>query len=119
MSRRIAYRDTSREAYDRIKPVSGEIDLAIMAALRAHPAGITCEAIEAFTDRNHQTVSGNLRHLVERGFVVASGDYGQTKSGRRAILWIVNKAPAPKPAPGSVLSPVPVSPVRAKQLKLF
>lgn len=79
------YRETSREAWERFREVSGELDRAILGVLRAGPA--TCQEIERRTDRSHQAVSGNLRHLVERGLVVASGEHGKTESGRRAIKW--------------------------------
>lgn len=81
------YRETSREAWDGFKPaLSGRLDDQILAALK-HAGKATCQEIEQALSREHQAVSGNLRHLVERGLVKPSGGYGQTRSGRRAILW--------------------------------
>lgn len=101
------YRDTSREAWKRFEVISGEIDRGIIDAIRtASASGITCEAIELQIGRKHQAVSGNLRHLVEKGLVKFSGEYGLTTSGRRAMKWILNMQPEPaKPEPsGAQLS---------------
>lgn len=80
------YRETSREALTGFAPVSGKLDALILSALERSPA-LTCQEIENAIRRDHQSVSGNLRHLVERGLVRASGLYGQTRSGRKAIRW--------------------------------
>lgn len=88
--KRIAYKHTSREAYEGFMPVSGELDLAIIAAIRdAGPDGIICEQIERVIGRKHQAVSGNLRHLVERGHVKHNGQYGKTASNRKAMKWVL------------------------------
>ena len=89
------YQETSKEALTSFKPVSGQLDKEIMQALRHHPDGITCQAIEDYIKRDHQAVSGNLRHLVENGHAEASGRFGKTRSGRKAILWIVARPKAP------------------------
>ena len=69
---------------------AAELDRAIMGAMasRADPgAGITCQEIETLTGRSHQSVSANLRHLVEDGLVEPTGAFGVTQSGRRAMTW--------------------------------
>ena len=81
----IAYRETSREAWESMIPIAAELDHAIMTALKTGPT--ICQDIEATIERSHQSVSGNLRHLVENGYVEPSGEFGQTQSGRRAIKW--------------------------------
>lgn len=84
--------DTSRQAWTDFVPVTAALDRAIMEAITAAgPQGLTCQQIEEATGRNHQAVSGNLRHLAERGLVEKSGFYGSTASGRRAIKWRVNQ----------------------------
>lgn len=87
----IRYRhETSGEAWDSFQAVSGALDLEILLVIRASmPEGITCQAIEEQLGRLHQAVSGNLRHLCERGYVEASGRFGKTRSGRKAILWVL------------------------------
>lgn len=82
----IAYRETSREAWESMIPLNAELDHAIMSAL-AEAEPMICQAIEAAIERSHQSVSGNLRHLVENGLAEPSGEFGVTESGRRAIKW--------------------------------
>jgi predicted transcriptional regulator len=81
----MTYQETSREAWERITPVSAHLDRQILATLSARPR--TDQEIEAAIERDHQAVSGNRCHLVERGLVEPSGEFGQTRSGRRAIIW--------------------------------
>jgi Fic family protein len=81
------YADTSREAWRSFLPVSHTLDDMIIAALKAFPEGLVCDEIEKIIERSHQAVSGNLRHLVERGVVVNTGAKGRTSSGRSAIRW--------------------------------
>jgi predicted transcriptional regulator len=86
----IAYQETSRAAYRAIKPVSGDLDKLIVAAIAdAGKDGIICQDIETKINRSHQAVSGNLRHLVEDGVVEDSGKKGLTSSNRKAIKWIL------------------------------
>ncbi|MCA6108148.1 hypothetical protein [Bradyrhizobium cenepequi] len=87
---KIRYQPTSREAWRDFLPVSAELDRLIMECLtRASEGGLICQEIETRICRSHQAVSGNLRHLVERGAVKPSGLYGTTEAGRKAIRWTV------------------------------
>lgn len=86
LPRKVAYRETSREAWRSHVSQSAELDYAIMEAISAEAEGIICHAIEEKIGRSHQSVSGNLRHLVERG-LVEPGGHGITSSGRKAIKW--------------------------------
>ena len=70
-------------------PVTAELDRSIMAALDgAQSEGLICQQIESVLKREHQSVSGNLRHLVEDGLVKATKLRGKTRSGRNAIKWV-------------------------------
>ena len=82
------YQDTSREAWEShdAETLDGQILRAIGNAPRD---GIICDDIERVIGRSHQATSGNLRHLVENGLVVASGEYGLTRTGRRAMKWVL------------------------------
>jgi len=93
----VKYQPTSREAWRAFIPVAAELDRAICEYLHRNGPS-TCQDIELALDRSHQSVSGNLRHLVENGLVEASGDFGKTKSGRRANLWQIRVAPPEPPA---------------------
>ena len=86
----INYQETSREAWRSFLPDSAKLDRLIMKSLE-DLGEVTCQRIEGYIDRDHQAVSGNLRHLVEKNLVEDSGRRGKTRSGRSAILWrIVN-----------------------------
>ena len=86
----INYQATSREAWRSFLPDSAKLDRLIMKSLE-DLGEVTCQRIEGYIDRDHQAVSGNLRHLVEKNLVEDSGRRGKTRSGRSAILWrIVN-----------------------------
>lgn len=86
------YQDTSREAWESFLPKSAALDRAIMAALdAAGNSGLICQEIENQINRSHQAVSGNLRHLVEKGLVKSTVLRGKTESGRRAIKWVTLK----------------------------
>jgi DNA-binding PadR family transcriptional regulator len=90
-----SYQETSREALQKSKRHKGDLDLAIMRAIAANAAaggdGIICEAIEIFVGKKHQAVSGNLRHLVEDGFVKFTGRHGKTSSNRKAMKWALTE----------------------------
>lgn len=90
---RPTYRDTSRAAWRGFLPVSAHLDRAIMAILEYYgTGGATCQHIERCIGREHQAVSGNLRHLVERGLVKPTKLRGLTRSGRKAIRWVTAEA---------------------------
>jgi predicted transcriptional regulator len=81
----MTYQSTSRDAWRSFLPHSPKLDDMILAVLTVAPS--TCEEIEQTIGRSHQAVSGNLRHLVERGAARHSGEYGRTTSGRKAMIW--------------------------------
>lgn len=86
----MTYRTTSLLAWKSFLPVSPVLDDMIIAVLKAVGAvGITCDAIEDIIERSHQAVSGNLRHLVQKGRAKDSGTKGKTKTGRAAINWVL------------------------------
>lgn len=83
----IRYQPTSRDAWESIDKDS--IDGKILACLNeAGMVGRMCWQIEEQTGLAHQSCSGNLRHLVERGFVVRSERRGKTPTGRSAFYWV-------------------------------
>ena len=87
--RRIKYQETSRDAWTWFQKFSGELDGKIITALdEAGEAGLICQHIEAKIGQPHEAVSGNLRHLVERGIIKPTDRRGKTRSGRSAIIWV-------------------------------
>lgn len=85
------------DGFDRRPPreePDGELDRLIIRAIRnAGRAGIIDEHIEKAIGRKHQSVSGNRRHLVERGYVKHNGKYDKTsgKWGRDAKRWVLTR----------------------------
>jgi hypothetical protein len=51
--------------------------------------GATCDAIEARTGMLHQTVSARVCELRQDKRIRDSGRREKTRSGRRAIVWVV------------------------------
>ena len=51
--------------------------------------GATDDDIEQQLDMRHQTASARRRGLVLKGLVKDSGYKGRTRSGRRAIAWVL------------------------------
>lgn len=83
----IAYQETSREAWERVK--AGSLDEKILAELEARGIeGAMCWQIEKAIGGSHQSVSGNLRHLVEDGAAFRLDKKGKTPTGRSAFYWI-------------------------------
>ena len=92
-NRMLHYRPTSREAHRTRSARSQILDNLIIEEIRkAGPDGITCQQIEINLGRKHESVSGNLSHLVndqDPAPLVDSGKRGKVLSGRSAILWIL------------------------------
>ncbi len=92
-NRMVNYRATSREAHRTRSDQSRILDNLIIEEIRkAGPDGITCQQIEINLGRRHESVSGNLSHIVNddhRPLVRDSGKRGKVLSGRSAILWVL------------------------------
>jgi hypothetical protein len=87
------YKDTSRQAHRTRSEQSAILDNLILDEIsKAMPDGITCQQIELNLNRRHESVSGNLSHLVNDEVpprVKDSGRKGKVMSGRAAILWVL------------------------------
>lgn len=75
---------TRREAFDRLD--RNRAFRLFLGAIRAHPAGLTCDEIEVITGMPHQTASSAQTHLMYRGAIVAVGKR-VTRHGRNACVW--------------------------------
>lgn len=83
-------RDTQDEAWNAWDDeTSDDLDGRILALLRANPQGLTDEAMGRALGALHQTVSGNRRHLVEKGRVRFSGERVVKANGRRSRTWVL------------------------------
>ncbi|HEX8838190.1 MAG TPA: hypothetical protein VF748_14710 [Candidatus Acidoferrum sp.] len=83
------YQETSREAWENFVPHSAKLDRLIMEQIYAAGThGVACFKIEAAIARKHEAVSGNLRHLVEKGLVEDSG-YRDVRGGARGLNEVI------------------------------
>ena len=91
------YSETSREAADRIAPVSGELRRRVYQYLRDQGAnGATDQEIQKALQMRPSTECPRRLELQEQGLVVDSGKRRLTESGRKATVWVIAEhAPAP------------------------
>jgi hypothetical protein len=54
----------------------------------AEPRGVTCEDLEDALSAHHQSVSARLRDLLMQGRILDSGNTRETRSGRKARVYI-------------------------------
>ena len=84
------YQETSRLAWREFLPHTAKLDRLIMGCLEESGRwGRTCSEVETILQRKHESVSGNLRHLVRRGLVFKSGRFGKSDIGNKANLWVI------------------------------
>ena len=53
--------------------------------------GATCDEIELMLNMRHQTASCMITFLKDDGFVCDSGLRRNTRTGRKAIVWVIAK----------------------------
>ncbi len=58
-------------------------------------AGLTCEQVEDCLSLSHQTASCIIRFLTQDGLLKDSGRRNTNRSGREAIVWVVNAPQMP------------------------
>lgn len=76
------------------KEATREVDeQRVMRALRAAgDAGLMDDDLEVWLGMTHQSVSARRNGLVRKGLVCDSGRTRQTRSRRKAVVWIVGKS---------------------------
>ena len=82
---------TSIEAWDSVQgEPTQKVRERILAMIgAAADYGRTDDEMEAETGLRHQTLSATRRGLAKRGEVVDSGKRRNTRSGRKAIVWVI------------------------------
>jgi|HubBroStandDraft_1064217.scaffolds.fasta_scaffold281960_2 hypothetical protein len=82
--------DTSREAAQSLpEPALARLEAVVFASIVSFGGfGCTDDELERLTELSHQTVSARRRGLVQKGRIVDSGLRRQTRSGRKATVWI-------------------------------
>lgn len=104
------YRDTSRQAFQSVLDALPAVDAQIVAHIEriSYMGGATCAEIEAATGLKHQTVSAQVRHMVEAGLLVDSGTTRKNENGRACTVWALAPTYAgPKPGEKGYLSSLP------------
>ena len=92
------YQQTSGEAWASVRDLLPAVDAAILVELKS---GATSDEVEERLGFKHQTVSAQIRHMAEAGLVCDSGEKRPTRSGRGAIVWVV-QPPRVYAAPGQL-----------------
>lgn len=80
--------DTSRDAARSIKDDANTIR-ANVRMLIAQSTGLTCDEVEMKTGLSHQTASARIRELALLGDIKDSAQRRPTRSGRKAIVWVI------------------------------
>lgn len=80
--------DTSRTAAMELAPVAGELCRRVLAHVR-QTGGSTVDEIEEALQMLHQTAGARMRDLVLKGYVKDGGERRNTRSGRKAVVWVV------------------------------
>ena len=84
-------RDTSIEAYLSVQPTLPLLDSIVFRQIAAAGQdGITCDGVENVLDKRHQSVSSAVNRLMKKELIKDSGKRRVTRSGRKAIVWVVN-----------------------------
>lgn len=94
--------ETSRAAAQSIASVSGRDRQRVLAYLTEHKDGATDEALGEALGLQGNTLRPRRRELEQAELIKDSGRYALTRSGRKAVLWILS----PQPAAASIVSPL-------------
>jgi len=102
------YHETSRQAFASVLAALPSVDARIVSVIERR-SGATCAEIEEATDLKHQTVSAQVRHMVEAGLLVDSGTTRKNANGRGCIVWaLAPRYSGPMPGQPGYLSSLPV-----------
>jgi hypothetical protein len=82
------YRETSRLAWESVAGELAEVDRRIFGII-ASQNGATCDEIEVVTGFKYQTAAAQIRHMTEAGLLRAGEQKRPTRSGRKAIVWVL------------------------------
>lgn len=94
--------DTSRDAAQSLINDLGRLELLVFTLVqRAGILGMTDDELEEKSQLAHQTISARRRELVLKGRVRDSGVRRQTRSGRKATVWVLGQEPEPSPGQAS------------------
>ena len=87
--------DTSHEAGEWMKQFALTDACAVFTRIYwswRRGLGLTCDEIEMYLDRTHQSISARINELRDSGWIIDSGKRRKTRSGRAAIVWTPTQA---------------------------
>lgn len=81
--------DTSRAAAESMRSEAAVLRDRIFRTIeKAGERGMTCDEVELRLTLTHQTASARVNELMNTGHIVDSQHRRDTRSGRKAIVWI-------------------------------
>lgn len=93
--------DTSQDAAESMEPHLARLQETIFSLIQNSWSGImsnmdpqlgwTDDELERWLGLPHQTVSARRRELVLKGLIEDSGERRKTRSGRKAVVWVLKK----------------------------
>jgi hypothetical protein len=82
---------TSRAAAESVRrSIARDLDLIVGALAQYARVGATCDELEVTLRLSHQTCSARINQARKRGMIRDSGRTRETRTGRQAIVWVVN-----------------------------
>lgn len=91
--------DTSAAAAESMMDSAAGLRQRVRKLIHDSVTGLTCDAIEAVTGLRHQTASARVHELMRSGDIVDSGKRERTRSGRKAVVWVIGDGVAPAVTP--------------------
>ena len=79
---------TSRDAYESVNRADDTLYDRVLNCIYDNGA-MTCDEVEVEIGGRHQSVSSRIRKGVQDGYLVNSGAKRKTRTGRKAIVWII------------------------------
>jgi len=87
---------TSRDAYESVNRADDTLYDRVLNCIYDN-GSMTCDEVEVEIGGRHQSVSSRIRKGVQDGYLVNSGAKRKTRTGRKAIVWIIADRPKPYP----------------------
>ena len=82
---------TSRDAYESVNRADDTLYDRVLNCIYDN-GSMTCDEVEVEIGGRHQSVSSRIRKGVQDGYLVNSGAKRKTRTGRKAIVWMVKSS---------------------------
>ena len=87
---------TSKDAYESVNRADDTLYDKVLNCIYDN-GSMTCDEVEVEIGGRHQSVSSRIRKGVQDGYLMNSGAKRKTRTGRKAIVWIIADQPTPHP----------------------